>query len=205
MDVIEKPDEVRGDRAGEGGRTGALVTRWRSGEPDAFREIVDEFRGPLLSYAFSILRHLQDAEDVVQETLMRAHTSVHQLREAASVWGWLKRIAHNAAMDAARTSARRGTPTDPSVLGEINDGIAGEGSEGQEAVISLETIVSAIESLPETYRQAAIHHYLQEWPYTKIALSLGIDAATARQRISRAGKMLRSALCQHRDTEDNDM
>jgi RNA polymerase sigma-70 factor, ECF subfamily len=205
MNVIERQSEVRQDRAGESVRAHVLVDRWRSGDQAAFREVVDRYRGPLLSYVLSLLRHLQDAEDVVQETLVRAHTSVHQLREAASLWGWLKRIAHNAAMDSARQSGRRGTPTDPSVIREIGGSIAEEGDNGAEIVLSLETIVQAIETLPETYRQAAIYHYLEEWPYAKIAGTLGIDAVAARQRISRAGTMLRNALRQTGDSEHHDM
>jgi len=71
--------------------------------------------------------------------------------------------------------------------------------------ITLVAIVAAIERLPETYREAAVYHYLQEWPYPKIAAALGIGEEAARQRISRAGKLLRSALRHAREEECHDM
>ena len=166
---------------------------------------MDRFQGPLLSYVLAILRHLQDAEDVVQETLLRAHASVGQIREAAALWGWLKRIAHNAAIDAARKSGRNGIPTDPAVLVAMADSRPENKGENPEEELSLDAIVRAIEGLPATYREAAVYHYLLEWPYQKIAGTLGIDPAAARQRISRAGKMLRGALCQNRDADRHDM
>lgn len=197
MHVIDHPGEVLRETTGAPTPLELLVDRWRSGDPAAFREVVGRFQGPLLSYVLSVLGHLQDAEDVVQETLMSAHASVHRLREPASLWGWLKRIAHNAAVDAARKSGRHGTPTDPSLLGEIGEEAgAGENDEPPGGP-SLEAIVREIERLPETYRQAAVYHFLQEWPCAKIAAALGIDAANARQRISRAGRMIRTALSTH--------
>jgi RNA polymerase sigma-70 factor, ECF subfamily len=205
MEVIQQQPELRRDREAGEPDPAALANRWRSGDPGAFREVVDRYQGPLLAYVHSLLGHLQDAEDVVQETLLRAHASIHQLRTPDSLWGWLKRIAHNAAVDTARTSARKGTPTDPSVIREIGECTPAGGSDGADVVLSLEAIVNAIESLPETYRQAAIYHYLQEWPSAKIADTLGIDPAAARQRISRAGKMLRETLGKTRDSEHHDL
>ena len=197
MHVTDHPGEVLQESARAPGPADLLVERWRAGDPGAFREVVERFQGPLLSYAVSVLRHLQDAEDVVQETLMRAHASVHQLHEPASLWAWLKRIAHNAAVDAARKSGRHGTPTDPSALREIGEEAGGEENDEATRGPSLEAIVREIEKLPGTYRQAAVYYFLQEWPCAKIALALGIDAANARQRICRAGKMLRTALSTH--------
>jgi len=203
MDVIHHHDEVM--QESEGGTTRVLVSRWRAGDPEAFGEVVERYQGPLLAYVLAMLHHLQDAEDVVQETLMRAHASVHQLREPGSLTGWLKRIARNAALDAAKKSGRQGTPTDPSLMGEIGDAFGGEDRNAEEAGVTLETIVRAIQTLPETYREAAVYHYLQEWPSAKIAETLGIDAAAARQRISRAGKMLREGLGKSRDAEHHDL
>ena len=183
------------DRAGGPDDWTALIDRWRTGDSGAFRDVVHRFHAPLLSYVISMLRNLHEAEDAVQDTWLKAHRSAHQIRDASSVWGWLKRIAHNSALDAARESRRRGIPTDPALLSEIG-GDPAEGGDGTNDEIPLEAIVDAIESLPETYREAAVYHYLQEWPYAKIAVVLGIAPAAARQRISRAGKMLRLALHQ---------
>lgn len=161
----------------------------------------------------STIGHLQDAEDVVQETLIRAHRSVHQLREAGAMWMWLRRIAHNAAIDLKNRARRQAIPTDPEHLQEIgeqrqatdaNTTVAGE---PEHQGLTLEIVIRAIESLPETYRLAAVYHFLEEWPHEKIAVALGIEPATARQRISRAGKILRNLIreFEKQETERHDM
>jgi len=177
-----------------------LLERWRSGDARAIEEVVDCFHGPLLSYLVSTLHHLQDAEDVAQETFFRAHRSVGQLRDPEKVWAWLKRIAHNLAMDRLARARRAGVATDPDALQEIAERAQANGPEQADdpgdppSSLSLVLIVRAIEELPETYRQVAVYHYLQEWPYDRIARALGIEPAAARQRISRANKLLRIAL-----------
>lgn len=180
--------------------SGRLLERWRSGDPHAFEEVVNCFHGPLLSYLISLLHHIQDAEDVAQDTFFRAHKSVHQLRDPAKLWEWLKRIAHNLAMDRAKNSRRSGFATDPSEIQTIAEEVQVSSPDAAEAPdetwsqLSLEVIVEAIEGLPEIYREVAVYHYLQEWPYGKIAQALGIEPAAARQRIRRANKLLRSVL-----------
>lgn len=165
-----------------------LARRWRSGEVSAFEKLVQRYTGPLLSYAFSMVRHLQDGEDVVQETLLRAHRSIHQLKDENQVWLWLKQIAHNAAFDVIKRASRSGTPTDPEVIQDMGNKL----EPGRRP--DLQEIVEAIESLPENYRQTAVYYYLEEWPYSRIAEALDLDPAAVRQRISRVNRMLRESL-----------
>lgn len=184
-----------------------LIDQLRSGDREAFKQVVRRFQGPLLSYVFHMIRNLQDAEDVVQETFIRVHRSIHQLRDTEKLWEWLKRIAHNAAMDFVRHAGRRGTSTDPAVIQEMADEQHSKESQdvhtqdSDSPNLSLEKIVGAIEELPDIYRQAAIYRFLQEWPYAAIAEALGLEPATVRQRISRATKMLRTSLLKPEDPQ----
>lgn len=165
-----------------------LARRWRSGEVSAFEKLVQRYAGPLLSYAFSKVRHLQDGEDIVQETLLRAHRSIHQLKDENHVWLWLKQIAHNAAFDSIKRAHRSETPTDPQVIEDLGNRM----EPGRRP--ALREIVEAIESLPETYRQTAVYYYLEDWPYSRIAEALDLDPVAVRQRISRVNRMLRDSL-----------
>jgi RNA polymerase sigma-70 factor, ECF subfamily len=179
-----------------------LVARFCSGDGSAFRILVDRYSGQLITYVFGILHHLQDAEDVVQETFIRANRSMHQLRDKDKLWYWLKQISHNVAMDSLKRSRRVGIPTAPDKLQELGHAHQFNSDREEDEVddtnaasgLTLEAIVEAVEALPETYRQTAIYFYIEEWPYEKISATLGIDPAAARQRISRAGRMLRSVL-----------
>lgn len=202
-----RPGRITGERARGSEESSLLAARWRAGEPSALGEMVKRFQGPLLAYAMSLLGSLHEAEDVVQETWIRADRAIADLRDPAGVWAWLRRISHNAAMDAAARTRRQGAPTDPSALEEkaaLNPPDAEEHRE-EPSPITLVAIIGAIESLPETYREAAVYHYLQEWPYSRIAGALGIGEEAARQRVSRAGKLLRSALRKAREEECHDM
>jgi RNA polymerase sigma factor (sigma-70 family) len=166
-----------------------LARRWSSGDDSAFEKIVERYRGPLLSYALSRMRHLQDSEDIVQETFLRACRSIQQLKDENKLWLWLKQIAHNVSADLLKRTLRWGPSHDPQNF----DGIA-NGKTDVAHKISLQEIVEVIEGLPETYRETAIYYYLEEWPYSKIAETLGLEPAAVRQRISRINRMLRESL-----------
>lgn len=188
--MSQKPGEVL--RFNSGGSEASdssaeLARRWRLGEVSAFEKLVQRYAGPLLSYAFSRVRHLQDGEDIVQETLLRAHRSIHQLKDDRQIWLWLKQIAHNAAFDAMKRARRYAIPTDPQDIEDLGNRM----EPGRRP--SMREIVEAIESLPETYRQTAVYYYLEEWPYSRIAEALDLDPVAVRQRISRVNKMLRES------------
>jgi RNA polymerase sigma-70 factor (ECF subfamily) len=166
-----------------------LARRWRSGDNSAFEKIVERYRGPLLSYPLSRVRHLQDSEDIVQETFLRAVRSIQQLKDQSKLWLWLKQIAHNVSADSLKRTLRWGPSSDPQEFDQIQNG-----KTEVEYKISLQDVVEIIEGFPETYRDTAIYYYLEEWPYSKIAETLNLEPAAVRQRISRINRMLRESL-----------
>src|SRR5262249_6229393 len=135
------------------------------------------------------VRQLQDSEDIVQETFLRAHRSVRQLKNENSVWLWFKQIAHNASADLFKRVLRRESFLDSRELEQLE-----ENKSGSARGITLQDIVEVIEKLPETYRQTAIYYYLEEWPYSKIAETLDLEPAAVRKRISRISRLLRESL-----------
>jgi RNA polymerase sigma-70 factor (ECF subfamily) len=87
--------------------TQATLTRARAGDAEAFRELTDPYRGELQLHCYRILGSLQDAEDILQETLLAAWRGLDQFQERASVRTWLYRIATNRSLNALRDSGRR--------------------------------------------------------------------------------------------------
>jgi RNA polymerase sigma-70 factor (TIGR02960 family) len=79
----------------------------RAGDEDAFRELTDPYRHELQLHCYRIVGSTQDAEDLVQETLLAAWRGLEQFGERASIRTWLYRIATNRCVDALRASARR--------------------------------------------------------------------------------------------------
>jgi RNA polymerase sigma-70 factor (TIGR02960 family) len=83
------------------------LARARAGDDDAFRELTDVYRRELQLHIYRIVGSAQDAEDVLQETLLAAWRGLERFEERASVRAWLYRIATNRSLDALRTSRRR--------------------------------------------------------------------------------------------------
>ena len=83
------------------------LARARAGDDEAFRALTDPYRRELQVHCYRILGSLQDAEDVVQETLLSAWRGLAGFEERASLRSWLYRIATNRCLNALRDSGRR--------------------------------------------------------------------------------------------------
>src|SRR5205085_5766349 len=79
----------------------------RTGDEDAFGELTDPYRRELQVHIYRIVGSAQDAEDLLQETLVAAWRGLEQFEERASLRAWLYRIATNRSLDALRASRRR--------------------------------------------------------------------------------------------------
>jgi RNA polymerase sigma-70 factor (TIGR02960 family) len=84
-----------------------ILARARAGDEDAFRELTDPYRRELQLHVYRIVGSVQDAEDLLQETLLAAWRGLERFEGRASVRAWLYRIATNRALDALRASRRR--------------------------------------------------------------------------------------------------
>ena len=93
-----------------------VLDRARAGDDRAFGELTDPFLGELRLHCYRMLGSVQDAEDVVQETLLAAWRGLSGFEERSSVRTWLYRIATNRCLNALRANGRRPVrvPTGPS-------------------------------------------------------------------------------------------
>lgn len=90
----------------------ALLSRAREGDEDAFRDLVEPHRGELRAYCYRMLGSVADAEDAVQNALLRAWRSLGGFEGRGSVRSWLYSIATNTTLDIARHRSRRELPAD---------------------------------------------------------------------------------------------
>jgi RNA polymerase sigma-70 factor (TIGR02960 family) len=108
--------------------TADLIDRARGGDGDAFRELTEPYRRELQVYCYRMLGSLQDAEDVLQDTLLGAWQGLNGFEGRASIRTWLYRIATNRCLNARRSASRRPAkewdiaayePPEPTRFGEV--------------------------------------------------------------------------------------
>ena len=97
--------------------SGEILARARAGDQDAFGELAGPYRRELEVHCYRILGSVQDAEDMVQETLLAAWRGLKGFEERSSVRAWLYRIATNRCLNALRDN-RRPPPQPPDRLSE---------------------------------------------------------------------------------------
>jgi RNA polymerase sigma-70 factor (ECF subfamily) len=85
---------------------GELVQRARDGDREAFRELVERYQRRIATLAFGMLRHREDALDVVQETFTKAYQNLDRFKGDASFYTWTYRIAVNLCIDHQRREAK---------------------------------------------------------------------------------------------------
>ena len=90
--------------------TTSVLARARAGDGEAFRELTEPYRRELQLHCYRILGSVQDAEDMLQETLLAAWRGLDRFEERASVRAWLYKIATNRCLNALRDSGRRPRP-----------------------------------------------------------------------------------------------
>jgi RNA polymerase sigma-70 factor (ECF subfamily) len=106
-DVITCDARERKSRCEDARVTEQTLARARAGDQDAFRDLTDRHRRELQLHIYRIVGSTQDAEDILQETLLAAWRGLDQFEGRASVRAWLYRIATNRSLDALRASRRR--------------------------------------------------------------------------------------------------
>ncbi len=178
----------------------ATVRRALRGDSEAFRVLVERHGRRLFGLAYRMTGNRQDAEDVVQETFIKAHGSMDRFELRADFGSWLHRIAANCALDLIRARKRRQgrqmTLTDEegeNILESLPDG-----APEPESLASLgeirRDVGRALERLSENERVAFVLRHYEERSIAEISLALGITDNAVKQCIFRAVRKLRRVL-----------
>jgi len=140
----------------------------------------------LRRYARSLLHDRVRADDLVQDTMMRALEKAHLYQHDTNLRGWLVTIMHNEHVNATRRRARGPIYVSDDAISELGR------SETQEAPVELREIRRAVERLPQDQREPLILHWLHGLKYEEIAEEMGLPLGNVQSRISRARKALRA-------------
>jgi RNA polymerase sigma-70 factor, ECF subfamily len=154
------------------------------------------YRQALLDHVRGIVRDPAEAEDVLQEVLVKAHQSADQLRAAGALTTWLFRIATHLAIDHLRKHSRQ-----PQVVDAVDPTelvAEDESAPGLERVVEQQEMSSCVQrfllDLPSVYRAVLLLHDFDGMTAVEIASSLGISVQNAKIRLHRGRAALKSAL-----------
>jgi len=174
-----------------GGDLAAAAARARAGERAAFRELIELSSPRIYRLALRVVRDPDEADDVVQETYIRAWDRIEELRDPAAVTGWLSRIARNAARDRLRwwKRLRREPFDDATGLARLMAEAQTRGARSpDEELASAETsaaLARAVAALPERQRVVLLLREVDGMSYEEIAEALGIPIGTVESRLHR--------------------
>lgn len=190
-----------------------LLRQARNGDRDAFRALVDPHRAELQAHCYRMLGSLQDAEDAVQETMLKAWLALAGFEGRSSVRTWLYRIATNQCLNQLRAAKRRGPSDDPApsapptgedgvrwlqpypdeLLEDVPDDAPGPESryESREA-ISL-AFVRALQLLPPSQRASLLMRDVLGYPASEAAELLDVTVDSLNGSLKRARSALADA------------
>ena len=158
----------------------ALVELFRAGRDDAYDAIVERYRPRLLAHARHVLRGSDEAEDVIQDVLVRAHDALRRDDREMNLKPWLYRIAHNRCMDFLRRPAP--LPAEPAIEEAGTADTPGEVQRRDD----LRTLVDDIGGLPQTQRSALVIRELGGLSYEEMAQALDTTVPAIKSLLVRA-------------------
>jgi RNA polymerase sigma-70 factor (ECF subfamily) len=164
----------------------ALIAAARAGDERAFRALVEPHRRTLEVHCYRMLGSIHDAEDVVQETLLRAWRSLGRFERRAAVHTWLYRIATNACLDELERRPRRPEPVvdpypDDRLPPEADPAARYSQREGMEIAF-----LTAIQRLPGRQRAVLILRDVLGWTGAEVADLLESTGAAVNSALQRA-------------------
>jgi len=184
-----------------------LVRRFKGGDEGAFVEIVNRYRAKMYTVALRHLRNHADAEEISQDTFIRAHRGMARFRGDSSLSTWLHRIAFNLARNRHKHdfSRRRhltysfDTPFFDDARSTFSDLVASDIPTPARAATShefSELVLLCMDKLSDRQREILLMRNSHSKPYSEIARKLGIGIGTVKSRIGRARESLRLLLAQ---------
>ena len=170
----------------------SLMQRVREGDDDAFREIVDRYKDPLVNYLTHLVRSRERAEDIAQDAFVRLYRNAAQYRAQERLGPYLYRIATNVVISEARRQKRWGL-----LLPKLHASTTLSTPAPDADLITDEIqrqVHAALEQLPVKYRAPLVLYEIEEWSYDAIAAALDCRIGTIKSRISRARDLMRRHL-----------
>jgi RNA polymerase sigma-70 factor, ECF subfamily len=176
-----------------------MLRRGRSTEArpdaDAFAAEALGYLEPLYATALRLTRNRADAEDLVQDTFVKAFRFTDRFERGTNLKAWLYTILHNTWRNRRRGAARDTVEVDSERVEAASTGLGGPAAFDTPEQILLRATLdadlqAALDELPEAFREAVWLRDVEEFTYAEIAEMLGIPMGTVMSRISRGRRLL---------------
>ncbi len=172
-----------------------LVIAALAGNTQAFDVLVTRYRRAMLTIAQQIVRNPTDAEDVVQDALLRAFEALPQLSDLNRFGAWLHSITRNRALRYHKNASRYQPQEDMEpYVNRQTDTSATDPADIVERELTLQAIRDAIQELPTDYQAVIELYYWAEMPQKRIAEFLSLPLTTVKWRLHKAKELLKTIL-----------
>jgi RNA polymerase sigma-70 factor (ECF subfamily) len=171
-----------------------LITRARTGDRVALREIVDLHKDRLFAFIWRMVRDHHEAEDVCQDAFLKAFASLDTFSSEYRFSTWLFTIGYRVCLNRLRRKRGTAAEIDFSAMADPGGKAAGEVVESEEAGRIRGLVWSAVDQLSPPQRAAVLLFYRHEFGCQEIARVLEIPLATVKSHLHRARARLREIL-----------
>ena len=164
-----------------------LILRFQEGDINAYNELVKRYKDRLLNFVLRYFNNVEQAEDVVQDTLIKLYTHANYYKNVAKFSTWIFTIAKNNALTELRKNKRKKTDslwTDDGQVIDINSKEESLDSKVQNE-IAIDQLNKFLDEIPENFRMAVVLRDFQELSYEEISKILEIPIGTIKSRINR--------------------
>jgi RNA polymerase sigma-70 factor (ECF subfamily) len=182
----------------------AAVAAVRAGDTEAFRGLVDRHKSRVYGILLSLVVDDDLAEELAQETFVKAFAGISNFREEASFGTWLVQIAIHGARDHRRRMSRLRQRRVVSLealrearryeLEPADTRRSADPRNGVETGEAVSLVREALEQLPPEYREVLVLKHIDGWSYEQIAETTGDSVGTLKVRAHRARRMLKDGL-----------
>nr|WP_299619781.1 RNA polymerase sigma factor [uncultured Tenacibaculum sp.] len=165
-----------------------LIEQCKQQNLQAQSQVYQIFAGKLFALSLKYCRNYQDAEDVLQDSFLKAFDKIHQYKNKGSFEGWLRRVVITTALQKYK---------DKTQLYIVKEEIEIKDEEEvslDDSNINLDVLLSLIQELPDRYRLVFNLYVLDNFSHKEIADLLNISEGTSKSNLSRAKKILKSKI-----------
>ena len=175
-----------------------LIARFQEGDEQAYTELVNRYRDKLISFVYRFVNDMEQAEDIIQDTMLKLYTHKHYYRNIAKFSTWIYTIAGNLAKTELRKRKSRKVTNISQMGPEDRDyelpSVAPETDEVVQSEYIEKKIQAAIQNLPLHFRTVTILRDIQELSYEEISKIVEVPLGTVKSRINRARLQLQKEL-----------